>query len=101
MIVVASAHGCSVSDATNLRALSASVAAGLDATEAFRSAGDLDADGAHVWVNINWLRQSGASAIGDTDRTSWAEGFEAMIGYATSKGWVSADGVSVRAHIEA
>jgi hypothetical protein len=31
---------------------------------------------------------------------NWANGFDGMIAYATSKGWTNADGTAVRAHVE-
>lgn len=100
MIVVADSQGCSVVDATNLRALSASAPSGSDVSDVFRGAGTVDVSGEHVWVNIAWLREAACSVVPEAERSGWIEGFEAMIGYATSKGWVSADGESVRAHIE-
>jgi hypothetical protein len=55
------------------------------------------ADDEHAWIRVSAL----ADLAGDHGRdASWQEGFEAMLAYARSKGWMSADGGSVRAHIE-
>ena len=48
-------------------------------------------DGDHVWLSVEHLRQAGPADPG------WAEGFDGMIGYARSKGWVEGD--AVRAHV--
>lgn len=54
------------------------------------------ADDDHVWVDIDWLRTSGVALVGDAD---YATKFDAMIAYATSKGWLDDAGRCVRAHI--
>ena len=54
------------------------------------------ADDGHVWVDVDWLRTSGLAQVGDPD---FATNFDAMITYATTKGWLDDAGTSVRAHI--
>ena len=54
-----------------------------------------DDDGAHVWLDIAGCRELGRAAQGD----DWADGYDAMIAYATSKGWTNDDATEVRAHI--
>jgi hypothetical protein len=54
-------------------------------------------DSEHVWVDVARLREEG---IAQVDDPTYAERFEAMIGYAERKGWLDADGARVRAHIE-
>ncbi len=54
-----------------------------------------DDDGAHVWLDIASCRELGRDECGD----EWAGQFDAMIAYATSKGWTNADATEVRAHI--
>ena len=56
-----------------------------------------DPDGEHVWLDIAVARAAGAEVAGDAD---WAEGYEAMITYAASKGWTDDAGTHVRAHVE-
>ncbi|SDG61307.1 hypothetical protein [Klenkia brasiliensis] len=81
-----------VTDVGDLRRLEVLAPAGLADADLAHRLGDLGRlDGDHVWLPVERLRQAGP-ADGD-----WAAGFEAMIGYATSKGWVS-DG-AVRAHV--
>jgi hypothetical protein len=55
-------------------------------------------DDDHVELVLDRLRERAAAGpVGP----GWAERWDAMIAYATTKGWVSADGTTVRAHIEA
>jgi hypothetical protein len=51
------------------------------------------ADGQHIWVEVAALRAASAAA-------GFGEGFEAMIDYARSKGWLDEDGTHVRAHVD-
>lgn len=58
--------------------------------------GSLDEDGEHLFIGRGELRAlAGDPAISP----SWLEGFEAMVGYAESKGWVDGEG-RIRAHVE-
>jgi hypothetical protein len=52
-------------------------------------------DSDHVWVSIAELRER----VLVTD-LALAEQFDAVIAYATTKGWLDQSGTSVRAHIE-
>jgi hypothetical protein len=54
----------------------------------------LDADGDHLWLDIDHCRDLGRAELGD----DWVARFDGMITYASSKGW-TADG-RVRAHVE-
>jgi len=54
-----------------------------------------DDDGAHVWLDVARCRELGRDAAGD----GWVDGYDAMIAYATSKGWTDADATEVRAHV--
>jgi hypothetical protein len=67
--------------------------AGADQT--LRAAGIGIVELGHAWVRIEFLRAAGPVDSG------WAAGFAAMISYAETNGWVSGDGSSVRAHLEA
>jgi len=57
-----------------------------------------DDDGEHVWLDIAEARSTGASLSDDDD--DWADRFDAMIAFATSKGWTDEAGTHVRAHVE-
>lgn len=50
----------------------------------------------HVFVSIETLK-----SLADKVPEGWSKGFEAMIAYAASKGWVDDAGTHVEAHIEA
>lgn len=58
--------------------------------------GALDEDGEHLFVDRAALRSLAGERATDP---RWREGFEAMVGYAESKGWVDGEG-RVRAHVE-
>jgi hypothetical protein len=56
-----------------------------------------DEDGEHVWLDIAAARAAGAAASADQ---GFGDRFDAMIEFATSKGWTDDAGTHVRAHIE-
>ncbi len=62
-------------------------ASALDAT----GLGSVDGD--HAWLSTAALRAAGDGSV------TWTTGFDGMLAYAASKGWTSADGTRVRAHI--
>jgi hypothetical protein len=67
-----------------------------DLARATAGVGGLDEDGEHLFIARGALRSlAGERAVSAV----WMEGFDAMIGYAESKGWVDAEG-RVRAHVE-
>lgn len=67
-----------------------------DLVRATAKLGALDENGEHLFVGGGKLRcLAGDRAISP----SWLEGFEAMVSYAESKGWVDGEG-RVRAHVE-
>lgn len=47
----------------------------------------------HVWIDIDFLRHF------RNGTREWDHQFDAMIAYATERGWVDADGTRVRAHL--
>lgn len=55
------------------------------------------ADDEHVWLHVDRARAIGDGAASDP---AFGAGFDAMIGYATSKGWLNDAGSHVRAHVE-
>jgi hypothetical protein len=57
---------------------------------------DDDASGAHAWIFVSAVRLAAAGRVGP----DWPAAFEAMLAYASSKGWLSAGGEEIRAHVE-
>ena len=81
-----------VTDVDDLRRLEVLAPVGLADVDLAARIGDLGRlDGDHVWLSVEHLRQAGPADPG------WAEGFDGMIGYARSKGWVEGD--AGRAHV--
>jgi hypothetical protein len=68
----------------------------LNAVLADHDAGELLVDGAHVMIPVATLRRLAAGRVPD----GWDADFDGMLAYARSKGWLSEDGNSVRAHLE-
>jgi hypothetical protein len=71
----------------------------VDAADRGRAGGRLTAAGAgapldadHVEIDVAWLRAGAAGQATPAD-------LDAMLAYAGSKGWLSADGLRVRAHL--
>lgn len=98
MIVVVSTSDVRLVEAVDLRKFH--VAAPADLSEEALSrlllqsgAGALES-AAEAMIRVDWLR---ASATG-TDE-SWSKGFDDMLTFAASKGWMSRDGQAVKAHI--
>lgn len=60
----------------------------------FAPAGRIDNE-EHAWVTESWLRAQAPMR----DDPAWQDGLRKMLDYATSKGWMGADGL-IRAHIE-
>jgi hypothetical protein len=84
-----------VADAENLKQLHTEFrGVGDDAAAAALSAAGLGTvEGDHAWLDAAALRAAGDGSDG------WTAGFDGMLAYAASKGWASADGSAVRAHI--
>lgn len=100
MFVDVTEHGVRVGDAGNLRSLSVRVSEGVDAHSAIAPVGVLDADGTHAWLVIDALRTLALGSVAADEHDDWNDGFSAMVAYATSKGWTSADQRALRAHLE-
>jgi hypothetical protein len=69
-------------------------AATLDQALRANDVGSVDGDG-EAMVRVDAVRRL-AGAVGET----WDDDFAAMLDYARSKGWLSDDGASIRAHVE-
>lgn len=85
----------SLTDIDDLKHLSAEVSGEGDIDQALGTFGAIDDDGAHLWISVDALRKAAMPAH-DTD---WSGRFDAMIGYADSKGWIDASHARVRVHI--
>jgi len=85
----------SVEDPGNLKQLHAEFRGISDeaAAAALAAAGLGTVDGDHAWLDAGALRAANDGS------EAWAAGFDGMLAYAASKGWASADGARVRAHI--
>ncbi len=87
-----------VKDPENLRELAVRAPGGLaqqEVEQALAAAGLGVVDNGHAWLEVAQLRASGTA-----QPPQWAEGFDGMIAFAKSRGWISEDGRSVRAHID-
>ena len=89
-----------VHDAADLKSLSVRTANPADLVPGIHGLGEPAPDGGHVWLHIERLKAAAAATVAADQRDEWAAGFDSMIAYARAKGWASADGTSVRAHIE-
>lgn len=99
MYVEVSSDGARVREPETLTSLSVRAEAGLDRAAlagALVPLGRLE--GGHAWLEIEALRHAAGADVPAESRPEWDSGFEGMIAYASSKGWV-ADG-AVRAHLE-
>jgi len=94
MIVRASVQGVVVEDPRNLTALSLTLDGEGAETTAARIGEWADPD--HLVVPARTLVELAGPVAADPE---WRAGFDAMIAYATSRGWVDADG-GVRIHVE-
>lgn len=53
-------------------------------------------DSEHVWLDVAECRSIGRAARGG----AWGTEYDAMVEYATTKGWTDATGSRLRAHVE-
>lgn len=97
MLVVVDGGSGSVAleDAENLRALSVELrsCSPADAADLLADLGHFE--GEHVWLDIARLRDLSPLA----DDADWSAGFDGVMSYAASKGWIDATGSLVRAHL--
>jgi hypothetical protein len=54
-------------------------------------------DGEHAWIATDAV----VALAGDAADDAWHAGFEAMVDYARSKGFLAEDGSAIRGHLEA
>lgn len=60
--------------------------------------GEVAEDGMHVLLRCDALRALAGSLAGDP---SWQAGYSSMLAYAGRQGWLTPDGMAVRAHCAA
>jgi hypothetical protein len=96
IVVVDGASGeVRMDDAENLRGLSVELRE-CGATQADALLGSLGLlDGEHVWLDIAALRALSPLAADP----EWVAGYDGVISYAETKGWIDDTGSRVRAHI--
>jgi len=58
--------------------------------------GDFSHDGNHAFIEPAWIRKQVGGLAEDSQ---WSSGFEAMIAFATQKGWIDEKG-RIRGHVE-
>ncbi|MCU1658613.1 MAG: hypothetical protein JWO57_3269 [Pseudonocardiales bacterium] len=101
MFVAVTQDGIEVGEPDDCRSLDVRAAAGdMAAVDAALRAGGLGRwdGGAEADLDLADLRRRAQTgAISD----SWPARWDAMVGYARGKGWLSADGTTVRAHVVA
>lgn len=97
MIVVVDEGTARLDDPEDLKGFKVVVPSGDEATaaQALKSVGRL-VDRETAWIRAGAVRALAHGRVDD----DWEEGFEAMLGYAASKGWLSDDGSEIQAHVE-
>ncbi|MEZ5232213.1 MAG: hypothetical protein R2755_15090 [Acidimicrobiales bacterium] len=50
----------------------------------------------HVWIRVDAVQAAAAGRVPE----GWAADFDAMVGYAGSKGWLNEAGDAIAAHVE-
>lgn len=94
VIVRVDANQVSVVDPQTLDRLHVEVHPG--AAAALEGLGELSDDGEHVWLDVDRLRALASRAGVEP---GWDAGFDSMVAYAESKGWLDSNR-RIRAHIE-
>jgi hypothetical protein len=87
-----------VREPDDLKRLHVLAPAGLDVDGALRASG-LGSQGldGRVLLDVAALRGAAEALAADP---GWAAGWDAMVAYAGSKGWLAADGAALVAHVE-
>lgn len=97
MIIDVTASGVSLRDPKEFGDFRVEAAEGIDLAEALTLAGAGRTAGDDVLVSTAWIR--GVMADREDDDEEWHTGFEAMLGLARSRGWISEGGDGIRAHV--
>jgi hypothetical protein len=98
MIIDVTASTVSMRDLRVFDDFHVEVAPDVDLEEALTLAGAGRAIGdGDVYISLPWIRAFMAER--EDDDEEWHTGFEGMVGYARSRGWISEDGQAFRAHV--
>jgi hypothetical protein len=98
MIIHVTASGVSLRDVRVFDDFHVEVAPDIDLEETLTLAGAGRAIGdGDVYISLPWIRS--VMAEREEDDEAWQTGFEGMLGYARSRGWISEDGTAFRSHI--
>ena len=97
MIVVISSEGAvTLTDPSEFRAFKVVAASDVDVDTALRRAGAGHAiSGDHVGIAGGWLLEQAGDLA---DQAEWRSGYDAMVSYAESKGWLQGD--QITAHVD-
>lgn len=93
MIVLVSASGTTIREVEDLTSFRVDVESSVDLDVALRRAGAGRTRGDHAWIGVSWL----IKAAGERDEP-WRENFAAMLDFADAHGWLSPEGLEIRAH---
>ena len=98
MIIDVTASGVSLRDVRVFDDFHVELADGVDLAEALTvaGAGRPIGDG-DIFVSTAWIRR--VMSEREDDDEEWQTGFEGMLGYARSRGWITEDGDGFRAHV--
>ncbi len=83
-------------DAEDLTSFAVVIDAEADPGPEALAAGGVLGLGAHAWVRTDALRELAGLAA----TPEWEDGFDAMLGYARTRGWVDDEHGAVRGHVE-
>ena len=98
MIIDVTASGVSLRELRAFDGFHVEAARDVDLAEALTLAGaGREIGDGDVFISADWIR--GVMAEREDDDEEWHAGFEAMLGYARSRGWISEDGDGIRAHV--
>ena len=97
MNVIIDSAGPRLEEADNLRAFAVELKVPRDAAQDLGGCGVWSQDGAHLFVEPDWLRRQAGSLADDPE---WQRNFAGMVEFARSKGWLDDQG-RIRAHVAA
>lgn len=97
MVIVVDGDSVRLHEPEDLKGFKVVVESGDEAAarQALASVGRL-VDRETAWIRTGAVRALAHGSVDD----DWDEGFEAMLEYAASKGWLSEDGSEIQAHVE-